>query len=318
MSSRVIVEFEGVSFRYGRAERWAARDLSFRVYRGEVLGLVGPNGSGKTTIFRLLMGFLKAEDGCLSIGGDEPAEHRVKNGIGYLPEQVRLPADVRVYEFAMLMARLAGLAAEKARSAVAELMNTLSLADRSTSPIGWLSHGYRQRVGLLAALLGDPQLILMDEPANGLDPSSVGVLRYVIRTLKRQGRTVIVSSHNLAELERVCDELLILREGTSIGRFKREAFTGRPDVWIVRLGDNGRLRLTQLGRLRARFGGVQLATDETGFKEGRCAREFARRLTVAGAVVETIERRHFDLEFLFHSMVQEHSPEIGSTHARDS
>jgi ABC-2 type transport system ATP-binding protein len=188
----------------------------------------------------------------------------------------------------------------------------LGLVERSSSALGALSHGYKQRVGLLAALLGDPQLLLLDEPTNGLDPGTVGILRSAIRALRRRGRTVIVSSHNLAELERVCDGLLILQEGTLIGRCTREGLSGRPDVWVVRVSDNGKLRSPRLGQLCGQSGGVRLAADEVGFRDGRSAREFARRLTAAGAVVEAVDRRRFDLEFLYHSMVKERTTQTGS------
>ncbi len=311
MSGRAIAEFNGVGFRYDSAGRWAVRELSFQIMRGEVLGLVGPNGSGKTTIYRLLLGFVRPETGHVSVAGGSPADYRVRNGIGYLPEQVRLPGEVFVRQFVALMARLAGLTAENSASVIEQLMESLDLLDRSSCAIGSLSHGYRQRLGLAAALLGNPQLILLDEPANGLDPASVGILRSVIRALRRRGCAVIVSSHNLAELERVCDGLLILREGTLVGRFTRDCLS-RPDVWVVRLRASGSLRPRDRSALRVRLGGVQLAADEIGFRQGRSAREFARRLAVAGAVVETVERRRFDLEFLYHSMLQNRSPETGS------
>ncbi len=311
MSGPAIAEFKSVGFRYDSAGRWAVRELSFRIVSGEVLGLVGPNGSGKTTIYRLLLGFIRPETGHVSVAGCRPADYRVRNGIGYLPEQVRLPGEVRVREFVGLMARLAGLAAENSGSVIEQLMESLGLLDRSSSAIGSLSHGYGQRVGLLAALLGGPQLLLLDEPANGLDPASVGVLRSVIRALKHRGCAVIVSSHNLAELERICDGLLILREGNLVGRYTRDCLV-RPDVWVVRLRASGSLRLRDRSALRGRLGGVQLAADEIGFREGRSAREFARRLAAAGMAVEKVERRRFDLEFLYHSMLQNQSPETGS------
>jgi len=316
MSSRVIAEFKSVGFRYSSADRWAVRELSFQVVPGEVLGLVGPNGSGKTTIYRLLLGFIRPETGHVSVAGGSPADYRVRNGIGYLPEQVRLPGEVRVREFAALMARLAGLAAGNGGSIVEQQMESLDLLDRSSRAIGSLSHGYKQRVGLLAALLGDPQLLLLDEPANGLDPASVGILRSVIRALRRRGCAVIVSSHNLAELERVCDGLLILREGSMVGRCTRGSLS-RPDVWVVRWRASGQLRPPERRALLARLGGVQLAADEIGFREGRAAREFAHRLTVAGGVVEAIVRRRFDMEFLYHSVLQKSSPETVSNDDRD-
>ncbi|MGD8867667.1 MAG: ABC transporter ATP-binding protein [Gemmatimonadales bacterium] len=307
MSNPAMAALDAVGFRYRSRGPWAVRDLSFRVARGSVHGLAGPNGSGKTTIYRLLMGFIQPELGSVSVDGVEPARYRVGKGIGYLPEQVRLPGAVRVGEFAVFMARLAGHPGRGVRSVTKPYIEALGLTDRFATPIGSLSHGFRQRVGLLAVLLGDPQLVLLDEPATGLDPGSVGLLRSVIRGLRRRGRTIVVSSHNLAELERVCDELSILREGALLGRCGREALDGRPGVWVVRLSHNGRLRSARLGQLCARFGGVRLATDEVGFEERRSAREFVRRVVAAGAAVEAVERRPFDLEFLFHSLVQEES-----------
>lgn len=312
MSNRLMAELRAVGFRYGAADHWAVRDLSLRFDRGTAHGLAGPNGSGKTTIFRLLMGFVRPESGSVRVGGEHPARYRVNNGIGYLPERVRLPRAVRVGEFAVFIARLAGLSADEIGKVTEPLMAVLGLTDKSRDPIGSLSHGFKQRVGLLAALAGDPELVLMDEPTNGLDPTSVGLLRSVIRALKRRGRTVIVSSHNLAELERVCDELSILREGTLLGRSTRDALASRPAVWVVRLSYNGKLRSPRVGRLCDSLGGVRLATDEVGFSELRIAHEFARRMVAAGAVVETVERRSFDMEFLFHSLVQEESSDCGS------
>jgi len=183
-------------------------------------------------------------------------------------------------------------------------MRTLAIDDRADEPIGTLSHGYRQRVGLLVALLGDPELILLDEPANGLDPESVGVLRSVLRGLKQQGRTVIVSSHNLLELERVCDEVVILSQGRALGRSARSELLSQPDVWVVRLSSDS-ADAVSVGRLCAKLHGVRLAADETGFRHEPLAREFAARASTRGFVVEAVERRSFDLEYLFHSLVQQ-------------
>jgi ABC-type multidrug transport system ATPase subunit len=312
MANRVLVELEGLRFRYRSASGWAIDDLTLRIERGTVLGLIGPNGSGKTTLFRLLLGFLQPMAGRVSVGGIAPAKYRISYGVGYLPEQVRMPGNVRVREFAILMARLARLPASSLEPTLDRLMRGLALADKSDSLIGRLSHGYRQRVGLLAALLGESELVLLDEPANGLDPSSMGVLRSVVRALKRRGRTVVVSSHNLFELERVCDEILILREGRLLELCTRENLVARPDVWVVQLRALRKLEGGCMDGLCANLDGVRLATDEAGFADGRRAREFARRVSEAGAAVETIERRAFDLEYLFHSSLQRRSSDGGN------
>lgn len=307
-----MVELDGLRFRYRSADGWAIDDLTFTIQRGTVLGLIGPNGSGKTTLFRLLLGFLLPAAGRVSIGGRTPSDYRTGCGVGYLPEQVRMPGNVRVREFAILMARLAGLPVSSIEPMLERLMQGLALAEKSDSLIGQLSHGYRERVGLLAALLGESEFVLLDEPANGLDPSSMGVLRSVLRALKRRGRTVIVSSHNLLELEKICDEIVILSEGRLLGRCTRESLVARPDVWVVQLRALRKLESGCMDGLCAKLDGVRLATDEAGFTDGRRAREFARRVSAAGAAVETIERRTFDLEYLFHSLLQKRSSNGGN------
>jgi ABC-2 type transport system ATP-binding protein len=205
------------------------------------------------------------------------------------------------------MARLAGLRGIEADDAIDGYMSTLALEGKAGALVSTLSHGFRQRVGLLAALLGDPELLLLDEPANGLDPSSVGILRSVLRSLKRRGRTVVVSSHNLAELERVFDEVLILRYGRLLGRSSREELGRRPEIWIVQLGTE--LAEASAEALCKELGGVRLATDEAAFDSERSARAWAERVEVAGGTVESVERRPFDLEYLFHSLVQDEAGE---------
>jgi ABC-2 type transport system ATP-binding protein len=276
-----MIDVERVRFRYRSMKGWALNDVSFQAKRGVVLGIVGPNGSGKTTLYRLILGLMPPSSGRISVGGKAPAAYRASRGIGYLAEQVRLPGNVRTGEFAELMGRLAGLGKKDREYAIERLMAFLGIGDRANSRIGTLSHGYRQRVGLLAALLGGPELLLFDEPANGLDPESVGILRSLLRSLKRKGRTVIVSSHNLVELERICDEILILRQGQLLGRCSRRDLLARTDIWVVQLG------------------------DEVVFEDQAMALGFAAHARAVGQTVEAIERRPFDLEYLFHSLVQE-------------
>jgi ABC-2 type transport system ATP-binding protein len=302
-----LIVAESLRYRYRSAGEWVIDDLSFDIERGRVVGFVGPNGSGKTTLYRLVLGFMRPQEGRLSVGGLDPAAYRRSRGIGYLPEQVRLPGNVRVRELAVLMARLAGLRGIEADDAIDGYMSTLALEGKAGALVSTLSHGFRQRVGLLAALLGDPELLLLDEPANGLDPSSVGILRSVLRSLKRRGRTVVVSSHNLAELERVFDEVLILRYGRLLGRSSREELGRRPEIWIVQLGTE--LAEASAEALCKELGGVRLATDEAAFDSERSARAWAERVEVAGGTVESVERRPFDLEYLFHSLVQDEAGE---------
>jgi ABC-2 type transport system ATP-binding protein len=299
-----LIEVEDLYFGYSPRGEPALERLSFDIERGHVVGLVGPNGSGKTTLYRLILGFLRQQRGRVVVSGLDPAAYRRSRGVGYLPEQVRLPGNVRVRELAVLMARLAGLRGREVDEAVERYANTLGLVESTDAVVGSLSHGYRQRVGLLVALLGDPELVLLDEPANGLDPASVGVLRSVIRELKRNRRTVVVSSHNLSELERTCDEVLVLGYGRLLGRSSREELVERPKTWVVTLGTERGEVAARADALCLELGGVRLAVDEAAFADARSARAFAGQVEAAGVTVESIERRPFDLEYLFHSLVQ--------------
>lgn len=301
----VRVEVQSLRFRYGPRRGWALDDVSFEVPGGRVLGLVGPNGSGKTTLYRLLLGLAAPSDGRVSIDGRPPAAFRTRWGIGYLPEQVRLPGAARVSELAALMARFAGLGGAQARAAIGTLIEILGLGGKADEKIAALSHGYRQRVGLLVVLLGDPPLLLFDEPANGLDPASVGLLRSLLRRLRRAGRTVLVSSHNLLELERVCDDMLILSEGRLLGRISREELLARPDIWVVLLRPEPPTPTPTAAADQVVQGAVRLAADEVAFPARDRARAFADTVEKEGGSVERIERRPFDLEYLFHLRVQQ-------------
>lgn len=299
-ASRTIVEFEGLSYRYRGAQGWALKDIDHSLRRGIILGIVGPNGSGKTTLFRLILGFVKPTVGTVKVDGGAPAAYRTQRGIGYLPEAVNLPPQVKVAELADYAARLSGLGAAAAQGALQRLMSDLEITRAAGQKIGVLSHGYRRRIGLMLTLLGDPELLLLDEPATGLDPDSIGVLRSTLRALRRQGRSVIVSSHNLLEMQRMCDEVLILRYGEILGASTRDELLGRPAVWVVQLGAERDGAGSPSIPVIHDLGGVRLAADEFGFTDENNARRFAASMDN----VQRIERREFDLEYFFHSLLQ--------------
>ena len=142
--SRRFVEVDSLRYRYRSARSWALDEISFQAERGLVLGLVGPNGSGKTTLFRLILGFMLPESGRVSVGGEEPAAYRTSCGVGYLPEQVRLPGNVRVRELAVLMGRLAGLRGIELDGAIDRHMSILAIEEKADALVSSLSHGYRR------------------------------------------------------------------------------------------------------------------------------------------------------------------------------
>jgi gliding motility-associated transport system ATP-binding protein len=207
-----IVSIEGVSKLYGGVA--AVRDVTLEVRRGEVLGLLGPNGSGKTTLLRMLTGYLSPTTGRLSVDGHDTERDRMaaRRLIGYVPESLPLYSHMRVREFLRFMARLRGLDSAASNAAVAEVAEQVGLGDRLAAPIRTLSRGYRQRVAIGQALVHRPDILVLDEPTNGLDPRQIIETRNFIRRLAGR-RTVIMSSHILGEVEKVADRVAILLQG---------------------------------------------------------------------------------------------------------
>ena len=198
----------------------ALNKVSFKVKAGQVIGFLGPNGAGKSSTMRILSGIMPASSGSAWMGGISVAQfpEAVKNKIGYMPENNPLPNDMRVAEYLRFRARLKGVPNKKVRSAVEAAMETCDLARTARRKIiGTLSKGFRQRVGIADALLGDPEIILMDEPTIGLDPHQIQGIRKLIDQLR--GRlTVLLSSHILPEIERCCDQIIIINQGSIVAQ----------------------------------------------------------------------------------------------------
>jgi ABC-2 type transport system ATP-binding protein len=195
--------------------RLAVRGVSFSVEAGEVVGLLGPNGSGKSTIFRILTGYLTPSAGKVSVVGHDAvtASRALRREIGYAPEDAPLYDHMRVAEFLRFMARIKGLDGRNASRAAAAATARLRLEQVLRMPISKLSRGYRQRVALAQALLGEPKLLVLDEPTTGLDPSQVIAFRHLVGELA-ESCTVLVASHVLSEIERIASRVMILLDGT--------------------------------------------------------------------------------------------------------
>ncbi|HKW92942.1 MAG TPA: ABC transporter ATP-binding protein [Methylomirabilota bacterium] len=198
--------------------RLALDHLTLEVEPGEVMGLLGPNGSGKTTVLRILTGYLRPSSGTARIAGldvvDESLAARAR--VGYVPEDVPLYDWMTVREFLIFMARVKGLEGKSVTAAMDAVCERLSLGGVRHLLIGKLSRGFRQRVAIAQALLGNPDLLILDEPTNGLDPRQIIEMREHIRSLGRE-RTVLVTSHILGEIERVADRVAILLGGRLLG-----------------------------------------------------------------------------------------------------
>ncbi|MDQ8193902.1 ABC transporter ATP-binding protein [Coraliomargarita sp. SDUM461004] len=213
METTPSIRVQDLTRQYGALT--AIHKVNFTVNPGEVVGFLGPNGAGKSTTMRILSGIMSATSGSAWVGGTCVAQnpHEVKRKIGYMPENNPLPDDMRVVEYLRFRARLKEVPGRKLRSTVQEAMEICDLARTARRKIiGTLSKGFRQRVGIADALLGDPEVIIMDEPTIGLDPHQIQGIRKLIDNLRGK-HTVILSSHILPEIERSCDRVIIINRG---------------------------------------------------------------------------------------------------------
>ncbi len=213
MDSTPSIRVKNLTRQYGAIT--AIQNVSFTVNPGEIVGFLGPNGAGKSTTMRILSGIMSATSGSAWVGGVCVAQspHEVKRKIGYMPENNPLPDDMRVVEYLRFRARLKEVPSRKLRASVQEVMEICDLARTARRKIiGTLSKGFRQRVGIADALLGDPEVIIMDEPTIGLDPHQIQGIRTLINNLRGK-LTVVLSSHILPEIERSCDRVIIINRG---------------------------------------------------------------------------------------------------------
>ena len=235
-----MIEVEHLTKRYGA--HTAVDDISFTVEDGCIYGLLGPNGAGKSTTMNILTGYLSATAGTVKVAGHDIAEEplEAKRAIGYLPEQPPLYPEMTVREYLLFVAELKGVKHKKERAPMVETAMGLTwLQPVQNRLIRNLSKGYRQRVGIAAALLGKPKVIILDEPTVGLDPEQVIEIRGLIHDLGRT-HTVILSSHILSEVQTVCDRVLIISAGKLVAQ-------GTPEELAGQLAARGTLSATAQG-----------------------------------------------------------------------
>ncbi len=235
-----MIVVEHLTKKYG--DFVAVRDLSFTVDKGKIWGLLGPNGSGKTTTMRVLTGFLSASEGRVSVGGfdvfDRPDE--VKKIIGYLPENVPLYPEMTVAGYLGFVAEIKQVPGPGRKEAVARVVESCMLEPVRNRLIRNISRGFKQRVGLAQALIHDPQVLILDEPTIGLDPAQIVEIRQLIKSLRRE-RTIMLSTHILQEVSQTCDGVAIISEGRLIASSSlaelASSFGGREGVILkVRRG----------------------------------------------------------------------------------
>ncbi|MDI6097592.1 ATP-binding cassette domain-containing protein [Actinoplanes sp. NEAU-A12] len=206
-----VLNVEAVNRSFG--ERQVLKDVSFTVESGRLTGFVGANGAGKTTTMRIILGVLAADTGTVTWCGN-PVTREDRQGFGYMPEERGLYPKMTVTEQIVYLGRLHGLGTADAKRRTATLLERLELTERANDPVEKLSLGNQQRAQIAAALVHDPQLLVLDEPFSGLDPIAVETVLAVLRERARTGTAVLFSSHQLELVERLCDDLVIIADGT--------------------------------------------------------------------------------------------------------
>ena len=275
-----MIKIERLTRRYG--DFTAVNDVGFQIQNGEVVGLLGHNGAGKTTIMKMITGYLEPTSGRIVVDGLEVGSNsrEVRKRIGYLPENCPVWPEMTVIEHLDYMAGLNGVADDKRNAAVATAIRRTALETRATAVIQTLSRGYRQRVGVARAILHDPDIVILDEPTNGLDPTQIRHMRDLIRELARNA-TVIVSTHVLQEVQAVCERALIMRAGELV-----------VDARIDELRRSNGILVTAGKEAGAALAGVSGVANVTALREenGRHYYKLDAPTEVAPAVADALGR----------------------------
>ena len=241
-----MIEVNNLVKRYG--DHTAVDHLSFKIEKGKIYGFLGPNGAGKSTTMNIITGYIASTEGTVSIDGHDILEEpeKARKCIGYLPEQPPLYFDMTVLEYMRFAADLKKIPKNKKNEMIEEVMDRVKITDMKNRLIKNLSKGYRQRVGLAQAILGYPDMIILDEPTVGLDPKQIIEIRDLIKDL-RQKHTVILSSHILSEVSAVCDYVLIISHGKLVASDTPENLSklaaGSNNLSLVVKGDKEKIRI---------------------------------------------------------------------------
>ena len=308
MTATAAITMSALTKQFGDLTAVASLDLE--VHRGEVFGFLGPNGAGKTTTLRMLLGLIRPTSGEVAVLGRRPGDPKSLRRIGSLIEGPGFYPYLTGRTNLQTMARYAGVPA----SAVGPALEAVGLADRAGDKFGSYSLGMKQRLGVAAALLKDPELVLLDEPTNGLDPQGMRDMRELIIDLGRQGRTVILSSHLMGEVQQICERVAVIDRGRIVREGTVEQLRGDAELEVVATPSD-----TALATLRALS-----FVDEVRASDGRLlvtvgtrhTAEITRALVHAGVAVTGVRRRERELEDVFFDLTT-HQGALADGNARD-
>jgi ABC-2 type transport system ATP-binding protein len=231
-----MIETQHLTKNYGNLT--ALNDLNLRIQKGDIFGFIGPNGAGKTTTMRILVTLLEPTRGKAFINGLDVSKEgkKVRRTVGYMPDFMGVYDDLKVFEYLEFFAAAFGIERQKRKSIVEGVLELTDLQSKQAATVDSLSRGMQQRLGLARVLIHDPQVLILDEPASGLDPRARIEIRELLRELKRMGKTIMISSHILSELEEICDHIGIIEHGQLI-------FSGTMEEIRPRLGLHSKVRV---------------------------------------------------------------------------
>ena len=302
-----MIEIKGLTKLYGTVA--AIQDVTFEVAQGEIVGFLGPNGAGKSTTMRILTGFTPATSGTAKVAGyfveDNPVE--VKRRVGYMPESVPLYPEMLVASFLSYVAEVKGVSRAGRKREVERVMERSGLQDMGKRIIRNLSKGYRQRVGLAQALIGNPPVLILDEPTAGLDPKQIIEIRQMIKGLA-DDHTVLLSTHILPEVSMICERVIIINRGRIVKQDTMENLTGGKDRAAIEVEASG-VTENVLAVLRnvdgvtnvERIGGGRYSVESAQDRDIR--EEIAMALVAGDCHLTGIQRRTRTLEEVFVSVV---------------
>lgn len=276
----------------------ALRQVSLEIPRGEIVGILGPNGAGKTTLFKILAGFLQMDEGHIT-----PADGQPWPQIGYKPERLFFPESMTVVAYLRMMAALNNVPRATSERMIWQLLDQVGLRTAAKKRISACSKGMRQRLGLAQALLGDPALLILDEPSDGLDPTGQLEIQALLHQLQQQGKTILISSHQLEEVTKVCSQVVILRHGRILYQSRMaDVLAERPQATIhvdQSLGRVAAMLQTLHPNIQVRETSVQLHSEAILMR-----RQILALLLAAGYDIIQMERRRATLAEIYAEVVQ--------------
>ena len=299
-----MIETKNLTKNYGTLT--AVDNLNLTIKDGDIFGFIGPNGAGKTTTMRILVTLLEPYGGSAFINGLDVSKHgkKVRRLVGYMPDFMGVYDDLKVFEYLEFFAAAFGIERKKRKSIVEGVLELTDLESKKSATVDSLSRGMQQRLGLARVLIHDPKVLILDEPASGLDPRARIEIRELLRELKRMGKTIMISSHILSELEEICDHVGIIEQG-------RLVFSGTLEEIRPRLGIESKVRvsvadhqdkaiellsaLPQVRQVQALGGEIAVTFNEGQHADGIVA----RTLVNAGLDIISIQPEQLKLDDAF-------------------